>query len=88
MAGLLGVTGWLFVSYESLEAMLRITGIIALVAIAVGIASLVSHKQNRKRNREIKIMSAMIILLSVIALLIAMVIYAGQSSDNTGANMA
>ena len=38
MAGLLGVTGWLFVSYESLDAMLRITGIIALVAIAVGIA--------------------------------------------------
>ena len=38
MAGLLGVTGWLFVSYESLEAMLRITGIIALVAISVGIA--------------------------------------------------
>ena len=33
-------------------------------------------------------MSAMIILLSVIALLIAMVIYAGQSSYNTGANMA
>ena len=33
-------------------------------------------------------MSAMIILLSVIALLIAMVIYAGQGSDNTGANMA
>ena len=54
LAGLLGVTGWLFVSYESLEAMLRITGIITLVAIAVGIASLVSHKQNRKRNREIK----------------------------------
>ena len=34
LAGLLGVTGWLFVSYESLDAMLRITGIIALVAIA------------------------------------------------------
>ena len=38
LAGLLGVTGWLFVSYESLDAMLRVTGIIALVAIAVGIA--------------------------------------------------
>ena len=30
----------LFVSYESLEAMLCITGIIALVAISVGIAKL------------------------------------------------
>ncbi|MDY3669370.1 MAG: hypothetical protein SO039_07425 [Campylobacter sp.] len=40
MAGLLGVTGWLFVSYESLEEMLCITGIIALVAISVGIAKL------------------------------------------------
>lgn len=33
-------------------------------------------------------MGAMIILLSVIALLIAMVIYAGQSTDSTGTNIA
>lgn len=38
LAGLLGVTGWLFVSYESLDIVFRITGIIALVGIAAGIA--------------------------------------------------
>ena len=37
LAGLLGVTGWLFVSYDSLDIMLRIAGVIALICIAVGI---------------------------------------------------